>query len=280
MYNALVVKDIIMNALKEDMNYGDVTTDALIDAEIRGRAVISVKEDGIMAGIGVAQDVFTILDSTINFTAIKSDGNKIKAGEEIAIIEGKINSLLKAERLALNFLQRMSGIATKAMQYSDAVNGFAVRVVDTRKTTPGLRALEKYAVRVGGCYNHRYNLSDGVLIKDNHIKAVGGVLEAISMVKNRIPHHMKIEIEVENLVQLQEALDAGADVIMLDNMDLEIMRRAVEITSKRALLEASGNITLETVKQVAQTGVDIISVGDLTHSIKALDISLNIERNT
>lgn len=259
------------------MNYGDITTDTLINKNSRGRAIIVAKEEGVVAGVDVAKEVFRLIDETISFEALKEDGDTVKVGEKIAKIEGSANSLLKAERLALNFLQRMSGIATKARQYADAVEEFNVKVVDTRKTTPGLRILEKYAVRTGGCYNHRYNLSDAVLIKDNHIKAVGGVKEAVEKAKTDIPHTMKIEIEVENIQQLQEALDAGADIIMLDNMDIETMKKSVALTKKKALLEASGNMTLDRVKEVAASGVDIISVGELTHFIKSMDISMNIE---
>ncbi|MCC5908973.1 MAG: carboxylating nicotinate-nucleotide diphosphorylase [Clostridiaceae bacterium] len=277
MYNKFLVDNIIKNALIEDMNYGDITTDTLINKNSRGRAIIVAKEEGVVAGVDVAKEVFRLIDETISFEALKEDGDTVKVGEKIAKIEGSANSLLKAERLALNFLQRMSGIATKARQYADAVEEFNVKVVDTRKTTPGLRILEKYAVRTGGCYNHRYNLSDAVLIKDNHIKAVGGVKEAVEKAKTDIPHTMKIEIEVENIQQLQEALDAGADIIMLDNMDIETMKKSVALTKKKALLEASGNMTLDRVKEVAASGVDIISVGELTHFIKSMDISMNIE---
>jgi nicotinate-nucleotide pyrophosphorylase (carboxylating) len=237
------------------------------------------KETGVVAGIFVAEMVFKKIDEQIDFCYRKKDGDLIKPGECIAIIRGKTKSILKGERVALNFLQRMSGIASQAKQYADAVSQYPVKIVDTRKTTPGLRILEKYAVRMGGCYNHRFNLSDSVMIKDNHIKGAGGISKAIEKLRKKIPHTMKIEVEVESLNQLYEALDVGADIVLLDNMTIEMMKEAVQKTKKRAILEASGNITIDNIKSVAETGVNVISIGALTYAAKALDISLDLVSN-
>ncbi|WP_058485647.1 carboxylating nicotinate-nucleotide diphosphorylase [Defluviitalea phaphyphila] len=274
MLSKIYIDSIIKRALLEDMNYGDITTDTLISPSQISKGNFIAKEDGVIAGIEVAKRVFKFFDDTIEFEIYKKDGSFVKKGEIIACIEGKTASILKCERTALNLLQRLSGIATMTRNLVKEVEDTKVRIVDTRKTIPGLRVLEKYAVTMGGGYNHRFNLSDGVLIKDNHIFAVGGIKEAINKIRNKIPHTMKIEIEVENLEQLKEALDAKADIIMLDNMSLDMMREAVKINNGRALLEASGNITVENVRDIAKTGVDIISCGALTHSVKALDISL------
>lgn len=276
MLNQLMVEEIIRNALKEDMNYGDVTSDTLIPLEDTAAARMTAKEDGVVAGLTVAEMTFKTVDSTLSFVSLKKDGDTVKSGDHIAEIKGSTRGILKAERLALNLIQRMSGIATLSKAYADEVEGYPTRVVDTRKTTPGLRILEKYAVKVGGCHNHRFNLSDAVMIKDNHIKAVGSITKAIEMVRQSIPHTMKIEVEVESLAQLQEALEVKADIIMLDNMDTDTMRDAVKITGGRAILEASGNITKERLREIAAIGIDVISVGALTHSVKSLDISLNI----
>ncbi|QEK10913.1 carboxylating nicotinate-nucleotide diphosphorylase [Crassaminicella thermophila] len=279
MYNKFLVEKIIKNALIEDMNYGDTTTDLLIDDESISEGIMIAKEDGIVAGIPVAEMVFKLLDDGIEFYDIKNDGEMAKKGDHIVRIKGSTKNILKGERLALNLMQRMSGIATKARLYADAVKEYNTRIVDTRKTTPGLRILEKYAVRIGGCYNHRFNLSDAVMIKDNHIMAVGGIKKAVEKVRRNISHTTKIEVEVKNLKELEEALEVNADIIMLDNMDIETMKQAVEITDKRAILEASGNITIERLKDIAKIGVDIISVGALTHSVKAMDISFMIIRS-
>ena len=273
----IYLDDIIKNALIEDLGRGDITTDSIIDGETWAKGVFIAKEEGVIAGLPVVQKVFEMLDHKVQVSGKVQEGEKVKEGQVIARIEGPAASVLKGERTALNFLQRMSGIATKTRRCADIVAGYNVRIVDTRKTVPGLRILDKYAVLVGGGYNHRFNLSDGVLIKDNHIKAVGGIARAIKKVKKRIPHTLKIEVEVENLEQLVEALEAGADIILLDNMSLEDMKKAVEITEGKALLEASGNVTEELLKDIAATGVDIISMGSLTHSVKALDISLKFE---
>jgi len=274
--NQIIIDEIIKNALIEDMNYGDITTDTLIEENGTSLAVITAKQAGVVVGLSVAGRVFEMLDSDISFQALKSDGDTIQKGEMIAKIKGKTRAILKGERLALNLLQRMSGIATKAREYSELVKGTGTRIADTRKTTPSLRILEKYAVRMGGCHNHRFNLSDAVMIKDNHIEAVGGIAKAIKKVRMTVSHTVKIEVEVQSLEQLEEAIAAKADIIMLDNMDVDTMKKAVEINNGRAVLEASGNITSERIKEISAIGVDIISVGALTHSVKALDISLNI----
>lgn len=271
-----LIEDKIKEALIEDMNNGDMTSEYLIEDGLNGKATITAKQDGIICGLDVSHVAFDIVDSTIIFTKLKNDGEIVAKGEDIAVVEGSANSILKGERVALNFLQRMSGIATKSYELSKKVEGFSVRVVDTRKTTPGLRIFEKYAVKIGGCYNHRFNLSDAVMIKDNHIESVGSIKVAVDRVRKNIPHTTKIEVEVKNLDELREALDSKADIIMLDNMDLDTMKNAVEITNKRAILEASGNIDESSIVEVAKTGIDIISVGALTHSFNSMDISLNI----
>lgn len=258
------------------MNNGDITTDNLIDEESVSTAEVSAKENGVVAGLDVAKQTFYMLDENIDFINLVEDGASVKKGDIIARIKGKTRAILSGERTALNFMQRMSGIATNASEYAKRIKKYKTRVVDTRKTTPGLRLIEKYAVKVGGGHNHRYNLSDAVMIKDNHIKAAGGIGNAINSIREVIPHTVKIEVEVESLEGLREALEAKADIIMLDNMSIEAMTEAVRINDGRAILEASGNITLETLETVAATGVDVISVGALTHTVKALDISLNI----
>jgi nicotinate-nucleotide pyrophosphorylase (carboxylating) len=268
---------IIKNALEEDLGWGDVTTDSTIPMEAAIKGLFIAKEQGIVCGIEVCKRVFEMMDSSITFEILIKDGQKAQNGDHIAKISGPARSILKGERVSLNLLQRMSGIATAANKYAEAVQGTTARVVDTRKTMPGLRILDKYSVLVGGCYNHRFNLSDLVLIKDNHIKAAGGITPAVKAAKGKLSHALKIEVEVESLEQLKEALEAGADIIMLDNMTLEMMREAVQTAKGKALLEASGNVALEgdrSVRAIAQTGVDIISVGALTHSVSAMDISL------
>ena len=272
----LYLENIIKNALLEDMNNGDITTDSLTDEDSLSVAEIKAKEDGVIAGIDVAKMVFEFLDDNIEFEKYIDDGLIIKKGDIIAKVTGKTRAILSGERTALNLLQRMSGIATTTAMYSERIKKYNTKIVDTRKTVPGLRILDKYSVRMGGGINHRFNLSDAVLIKDNHIKAAGSIDEAIKIVRSKIPHTVKIEVEVETLDQLKEALAANADIIMLDNMDTETMKRAVMINNKKAILEASGNMNLDRIIEVAETGVDIISVGALTHSVKALDISLNI----
>lgn len=274
MINWILVDEIIKNGLREDINNIDITTDTLIDDESMSRAYMIAKEDGVVAGLPIAKRVFEIIDSEVNIIFNVNEGVNVKAGTKIAEITGRTKTVLKGERLALNLLQRMSGIASLSKKYSEIVKGYNTRIVDTRKTTPGLRILEKYAVRIGGCHNHRYNLSDAVMIKDNHIMACGGIKEAIKRVKGGIPHTAKVEVEVEDVKGLKEAIEAGADIVMLDNMKPREMEEAVKEAEGRVILEASGGITLDTVIEVAKTGVDVISVGALTHSVKAMDISL------
>lgn len=268
------IDEIIILALEEDMNYGDITTDTLISDDQKSKAVLVAKENGIVAGCEVFSRVFYLVDKEVQIRFSTKDGDNIKEKDIIAEISGPTKSILKCERTALNILQKLSGIATMTNSFVNKTNKMPVRIVDTRKTTPGLRSLEKYAVRVGGGYNHRFNLSDAVMIKDNHIKAVGSIKKAVDIAKAKIPHTMKIEIEVENLEQLRDALNAEADIIMLDNMTTCMMKEAVSISKGKAIIEASGNVALNRVKEIAETGVDIISVGALTHSVKALDISM------
>lgn len=277
MLHSLDIDHLIINALKEDMPLGDITTDNLIDVATVTKASLIAKQTGIIAGLDVAERVFKLLDKEISFKRKIEDGVQVQKGDIIAEIEGNARVLLKGERTALNLLQRLSGIATKTREFVDKVAGLPVKIVDTRKTTPGLRYLEKYAVKVGGGSNHRFCLSDGVLIKDNHIAAAGGISKAITLARNSIPHTIKIEVEVESLEQVQEALDSKADIIMLDNMGLEKMQEAVKLINKRAIVEASGNVNLNTVYDIACAGVDIISVGSLTHSVSAFDISMRIK---
>lgn len=270
---------IIDTALAEDIHTGDITTLSILPQPRVMRARLIAKEPMVLSGIAVARRVFERLDPAIRFEALFSDGDRLEKGTVLARIEGDAALLLQGERVALNLLQRMCGIATQTAEYVKELKGTGARVVDTRKTTPGLRVLEKYSVRVGGGTNHRTGLYDGVLIKENHIAAAGGILEAVRLARAYIPHTLKIEVETETLEQVQLALDAGADIIMLDNMTLEQMTRAVQLIAKRALVEASGGVNLQTIRGIAQTGVDIISVGALTHSVRASDISMLMEEN-
>ncbi|HLV09235.1 MAG TPA: carboxylating nicotinate-nucleotide diphosphorylase [Halanaerobiales bacterium] len=274
-WNKQMIKEIVQRALKEDIWTGDITSETLLEPEEESRAVMILKEDGIIAGIDLVFEVFKQLNNEICINQLIEDGQKVKSGVTIAELKGPSIDILKGERTALNFIQRMSGIATTTGKYVDEVRGLPVRITDTRKTTPGLRLLEKYAVKAGGGYNHRMGLYDAVLIKDNHLKALGGILPAIKKARENLPHTVKIEVEVEDIRAVKKALEAGVDIIMLDNMGLRKMTEAVKLIEKRALVEASGGITLENIYQVAATGVDLISVGALTHHIKALDISLN-----
>ncbi len=269
--------DMVMSALQEDMPLGDITTDNIISEGHISNAEFLAKQDAVIAGLDVAKHVFEMLDSRVDFTALVKDGDSVKSGEVIARVSGPTGALLKGERTALNFLQRLSAIATMTNRYVLKVKDLPVKITDTRKTTPGLRLLEKYAVSAGGGSNHRFSLSDGVLIKDNHIAAAGGITNAVNRVRTSIPHTVKIEVEVESMEEVQEALNCRADIIMLDNMSNEKMTEAVGLINKRALVEASGNITEETIYEVAKTGVDIISIGKLTHSANSVDISMNIE---
>ncbi|GHU55679.1 nicotinate-nucleotide diphosphorylase (carboxylating) [Clostridia bacterium] len=266
------IDNIIKTALQEDINYIDVTTDNLIDEKSHDTAFLIAKDNGVICGIDIAMRVFEILGVT-EIKKYFKDGDTIDNGVIIAEINGATRSLLKGERTALNLLQHMSGIATYTNKCVKAVEGNTVAITDTRKTLPGLRALQKYAVTVGGGKNHRFNLSDGAMLKDNHINAYNGITPAVKTLRKKIGHMVKIEVEVKNLIELREALDCNVEVIMLDNMTVDDMKKAVEITNKKALLEASGNVTLENIRDIAETGVDIISLGALTHSVKAFDIS-------
>ncbi|MCD5410468.1 MAG: carboxylating nicotinate-nucleotide diphosphorylase [Clostridiales bacterium] len=275
--NKAVVAEIIKMGLIEDINNIDVTTDNLISETSTCKATLTVKEDGVISGLDIARQVFKTLDSNIKTIFFVKEGAEVKKGDKLFEIEGKTKAILKGERLALNIIQRMSGISTQAREYAKLVEEINVKIVDTRKTTPGLRILEKYAVKAGGCFNHRYNLSDAIMIKDNHINAAGGITKAVEKIKKRISIVTKIEVEVQTIDQLNEALKSKVDIIMLDNMSVAMMKEAVEIASGEVLLEASGCITKDNLVEVAKTGVDIISVGALTHSVKTLDISLNID---
>ena len=277
MINSIYVDNIIKTALLEDINYLDCATDYLIDDEQENTARFLAKSDGVLCGINIALRVFEILQPQ-GFTAevYKNDGDVLQKGDIIAEIHGKTKAILKGERTALNLIQHMSGVATATAKAVELVKGTNASIADTRKTLPGLRPLQKYAVTVGGGKNHRYNLSDAAMLKDNHVDAGGGIAAAVAKLKARLGHMTKIELEVRNLDELGQALEAGVDVIMLDNMSTEMMRDAVAITNGRALLEASGGITGERLREIAETGVDIISMGALTHSVTAFDISLKI----
>jgi nicotinate-nucleotide pyrophosphorylase (carboxylating) len=301
--NKLQIEEIIGRALAEDLGKGDVTTDALIPGDRRGTGFIVAKKAGILAGTGVARQVFLRVDPELKVEILLEDGAKVKSGSRVAKVSGSIAGILKAERVALNFLQRLSGIASETNRYVEAVKGLPVRIMDTRKTTPGLRSLEKYAVKIGGGENHRMNLGNGILIKDNHLAALRSqglnIKEIIAKARQNAPLSLRatpllslrgakrrsnlqarqtqVEVEVGTVSEALEAVEAGADIVMLDNMNLEDMRKAVKSIHGRALIEASGGITLDNVRAVAETGVDFISIGALTHSARALDISLEIE---
>ena len=277
MVNAFEIDKIILTGLKEDMPFGDITTDNLIDDTSQSEALLIAKDTGVIAGIDIAKRVFEIVDKNVVFEKRIEDGHRVKSGDVITQIKGNTRALLKGERTALNLLQRLSGIATKTRELCEKIKDTNSKVVDTRKTTLGLRALEKYAVRVGGGNNHRFSLSDGVMIKDNHIKAAGGIKEAVKKIRKKIPHTIKIEVETETLEQVEEALEAGADIIMLDNMGVDKVRKAVKIINGSAISEASGNVNLDSIVEIAKTGVDIISVGSLTHSVSAFDISMKFK---
>jgi nicotinate-nucleotide pyrophosphorylase (carboxylating) len=273
------IDDIIKRAITEDINYIDVTTDYLIDDSSVSTARFISKDEGVVAGVEIAMRVFTLLDESITCEVLKKDGEPVQKGDVIAVMKGSTKSLLKGERTALNLIQHLSGIATATNRCVKLVEGTKATIACTRKTLPGLRALQKYAVVAGGGRNHRYNLSDAAMLKDNHIDAYGGITAAVNALRSKTGHMVQIEVETRNLEELQEALDAGVNVIMLDNMDYATMKKAVELTNGRAKLEASGNITLENIAQVAATGVDIISLGALTHSVKCFDISMRIVKD-
>ena len=266
--------NLIMQALQEDITSEDITTNSVMREYRLGEVELICKEDGVIAGLDVFKRVFELLDDKTEVTFTCKDGDLVKNGEKLGIVRGDIRVLLSGERTALNYLQRMSGIATYTRKIADLLEGTNTKLLDTRKTTPGMRIFEKYAVKVGGGYNHRYNLSDGILLKDNHIGAAGGVKEAIMMAKEYAPFVRKIEVEVENLDMLKEALEAGADIIMLDNMSVEDMKEAVRLTAGRAETECSGNVTKENVAKLIDIGVNYISSGALTHSSPILDLSL------
>lgn len=277
MLDNMTIDRIIKNALEEDLGWGDITTDSTIPEAAMIKGNFTAKSKGIVCGIKICSRVFEIIDKDVEFQAFMKDGQRVAKGDIIASINGNARSILKGERTALNFFQRMSGIATMTDEFISLTANSQVKIVDTRKTAPGLRILDKYSVKVGGGFNHRFNLSDMVLIKDNHIKAAGGITPAVEAAKRNVSHAVKIEVEVESIKELMEAIDAGADIVMLDNMTLDMMREAVSIAKGKVLLEASGNMALvgeRNVRSVAETGVDIISVGALTNSVESLDISL------
>ena len=266
--------ELILQALREDITSEDITTNSVMPCYQAGEVDLICKQDGVIAGLDVFKRVFQLLDEQTEVTFCCKDGDAVKKGERIGLVRGDIRVLLSGERTALNYLQRMSGIATYTRGIADLLKGTKTKLLDTRKTTPNMRIFEKYAVKVGGGYNHRYNLSDGILLKDNHIGAAGGVKEAVAMAKEYAPFVRKIEIEVENLEMLKEALEAGADIIMLDNMSVEDMKTAVALCAGKAETECSGNVTRENVEKLVNIGVDYISSGALTHSSPILDLSL------
>ncbi|MBO5576512.1 MAG: carboxylating nicotinate-nucleotide diphosphorylase [Ruminococcus sp.] len=272
------IDDIIKTALSEDINYIDVTTDYLIDDSAVSTARYVAKDNGVLCGINIAMRVFELLDKNVRTQVLIHDGEKVKKGDIIARITGSTKALLKGERTALNLVQHLSGIATATNKCVELVKGTKASVADTRKTLPGLRDLQKYAVTVGGGKNHRYNLSDCAMLKDTHLDAYGSMTGAVNALREKMGHTVKIEVEVSDLEQLKEALSLGVEIIMLDNMSCEDMKKAVEITAGRAKLEASGNVTEKTITAIAQTGVDIISLGALTHSVKAFDISMKMDK--
>ena len=270
----LVADKLIMQALEEDITSEDITTNAVMRERCEGEVDLICKEDGIIAGLWVFERVFTLLDPSTTVTLFVKDGDEVKKGQKMGVVTGDIRVLLSGERTALNYLQRMSGIATYTRSVAKLLEGTKTKLLDTRKTTPNMRIFEKYAVRTGGGYNHRYNLSDGVLLKDNHIGAAGSVKKAVELAREYAPFVRKIEVETETLEMVKEAVEAGADIIMLDNMSLEMMKEAVDYIDGRASTECSGNVTIENAAQLAAAGVDYISSGALTHSAPILDISL------
>jgi nicotinate-nucleotide pyrophosphorylase (carboxylating) len=276
--HALKAANILIKlALKDDVGHGDITTNNIVPSEIRRKAKMVAKADGVIAGLPVAEMVFRKLDPDLSWNELVQEGDKVKNGDVLVEFEGAYRALLTGERTALNFLQRLSGIATMSAKYADAVKDFNTEILDTRKTLPGYNKLDKYAVKTGGASNHRHGLHDMAMIKDNHIEVAGGITAAVEAIRNNIEEGIKIEVETTTLAQVQEAIDAGVDIIMLDNMDTETMRKGVELIAGRAKVEASGNMTFERLREVAATGVDYISIGALTHSVIALDISQRIE---
>lgn len=274
--NQFYVDNLIKEAISEDINYIDVSADYLIPENQRNDSYFVAKADGVLCGLDIAMRVFTLLDDTFTYKVYKNDGDEVKTGDLIVEFNGKTACLLKGERTALNIIQHMSGIATATNKAVKLCEGTNAQVTDTRKTLPGLRALQKYAVVCGGGKNHRYNLSDGAMLKDNHIDAGGGITNAVAILRSKLGHMVKIEVETRNFDEVKEAVSAGADIIMLDNMTNAQMEECVKYIDGRAKTEASGNITLDNIAEVAKTGVDIISLGALTHSVKAFDISMKM----
>ena len=272
------IDDLIKNAITEDINYIDVATDYLLYEGAVSEAYFVAKADGVLCGAEIAMRVFELLDDQFSYTLYKKDGDQVKNGDLIAEFKGRTVKLLKGERTALNLIQHMSGIATLTNECVKQTEGTRATIADTRKTLPGLRSLQKYAVTCGGGRNHRYNLSDCAMLKDNHIDAKGGITAAVMALREKIGHTVKIEVETRTLAEVEEAVSVGADIIMLDNMDNETMKQAVEIVGGKALLEASGNLTKERIKSVAELGIDILSIGALTHSVTAFDISMKIKK--
>jgi nicotinate-nucleotide pyrophosphorylase (carboxylating) len=271
------IRKIIQGALAEDIGTGDITTQATVSRKKKGRAQAVAKDDFVIAGIDVFAETFQLLDKSINVKKLMNDGSRAKKGDVIAEVSGRLFYILQAERVALNLFQRMSGIATLTAKYVEAVRSTKAKILDTRKTMPGLRVLDKMAVRIGGGFNHRIGLYDGVLVKDNHIEATGGITAAVKAQRKIFPDNMKIEVETKNMQEVQEALKCGVDIIMLDNMTVPAMKKAVDFVDGRALIEASGNVSLQRIAEIAATGVDLISIGELTHSVRAADISLKIK---
>lgn len=271
---------IIQSALEEDIGAGDVTTASVLKGNEKGKAIALAKADMIVAGMDVFREVFLFFDGDLQFKGYKTDGNPTKKGAKLAEISGCLASILTAERTALNLFQRMSGIASLTRRFVDETKGTKAKILDTRKTMPGLRVLDKYAVHIGGGVNHRFGLDDGVLIKDNHIEAAGGITAALDRARRNVPYTLKIEVETKNIAEVKEALASGADIIMLDNMGVDAMKKAVTLVKGRVPLEASGNVALSNVRIIAETGVDFISVGALTHSVTAADISLKVITKT
>ncbi len=276
----LAMADLIKQALREDLGSGDLTTLYAVSPLLQGRGKFVTKQSGVIAGLPVVEQVYKILDDRLKFISLIEDGQTVESGEIVAEVAGRLQPILSAERTALNFLQHLSGIATMTRYWVKELEGTRARLVDTRKTLPGLRVLQKYAVRMGGGYNHRLGLDSGILIKDNHIEAAGGIRQAVEAVRSKVPFTCKIEVEVENLDGLREAIQAGAEIVMLDNMEPAAMAEAVSVAKGRVLLEASGGIEFVNLRQVAATGIDLISCGALTHSAVAFDVSLNITRES
>lgn len=274
--NQIWLDNAIKIALEEDLGCGDLTTDAIIDPARTGKAALEAREVMILAGMPVFKRTFELVNRDIEMESYYEDGQEVGAGERICLITGSLSAILKAERTALNFIQRMSGIATLTRKFVDKTRSFDVKIVDTRKTAPGLRMLDKYSVRVGGGYNHRMGLFDGILIKDNHIAAAGSIRRAVTLAKEKAPHTIRVEVEVEDLEGLEEAIDSGADIVLLDNMNADNIRKAVKRSGGRVIIEVSGGIRLDNIEEFASTGVNLISVGALTHSAASVDVSLEV----